>query len=343
MSHLDELRSAADGVLADHLPDDAEPPAGLDRAAWDSLAGHGFTGLNAGVGIGGGGGTLADAAEVVEAAALVAVPAGEALFLAVPLLDLAGIKLPDGVLTAAAVAGGRIDAEGVHGEIRDVPWLASSDTVIVLSETGADAQVSVLAVEDFREHVEVVRDLAGQERGNAVLTGVAPAVSAPLPSGAWRRWFDERGALVRAVQIAAGMQSLVDQTTRHVQEREQFGRPLAALQAVQQRLAGIASHAVLTRVAARSALVRVQDGTGDASLAVATAKAEASHLVAPVCAAAHQLHGAIGFTREHRLGAITNRLWTWRDDHGGERVWWTRAGAAAQAAGTGAWALLAGV
>ena len=37
--------------------------------------------------------------------------------------------------------------------------------------------------------------------------------------------------------------------------------------------------------------------------------------------AALQVHGAIGFTREHDLRLVTTRLWAWRDEFGTETRW----------------------
>ena len=34
-----------------------------------------------------------------------------------------------------------------------------------------------------------------------------------------------------------------------------------------------------------------------------------------------QVHGAIGFTHEHRLHHLTRRLWSWRDEFGVESEW----------------------
>ena len=48
---------------------------------------------------------------------------------------------------------------------------------------------------------------------------------------------------------------------------------------------------------------------------------------------ATQMHGAIGFTREHRLHLYTTALWTWRDEFGGQVLWATMLGKAAVAAG----------
>jgi acyl-CoA dehydrogenase len=41
---------------------------------------------------------------------------------------------------------------------------------------------------------------------------------------------------------------------------------------------------------------------------------------------AHQVHGAIGFTREHPLHRFTTRLWAWRDEFGAEEHWAAVAG-----------------
>jgi hypothetical protein len=48
---------------------------------------------------------------------------------------------------------------------------------------------------------------------------------------------------------------------------------------------------------------------------------------------AHQCHGAIGFTVEHRLHWFTTALWSWREEFGGQGYWTDLLGEAALAAG----------
>jgi len=43
-----------------------------------------------------------------------------------------------------------------------------------------------------------------------------------------------------------------------------------------------------------------------------------AHLVATI---GHQIHGALGYSSEHRLGSATTRLWSWRDEYGTESDW----------------------
>jgi acyl-CoA dehydrogenase len=70
--------------------------------------------------------------------------------------------------------------------------------------------------------------------------------------------------------------------------------------------------------------------------AVVAAKAQASSGAGVVAAIAHQLHGAIGTTEEHRLRLTTTRLWSWRDEDGSEAECFAELGRAALAAATGA-------
>jgi alkylation response protein AidB-like acyl-CoA dehydrogenase len=60
--------------------------------------------------------------------------------------------------------------------------------------------------------------------------------------------------------------------------------------------------------------------------AVAAAKIRAGEAAGAGAAIAHQVHGAMGFTREYSLQQSTRRLWAWRDDFGAESVWAMRLG-----------------
>jgi alkylation response protein AidB-like acyl-CoA dehydrogenase len=59
---------------------------------------------------------------------------------------------------------------------------------------------------------------------------------------------------------------------------------------------------------------------------IAQAKVRVGESVGVVAELAQQVHGAMGYTHEHRLHHCTRRLWAWRDEYGTEQEWQERLG-----------------
>lgn len=94
----------------------------------------------------------------------------------------------------------------------------------------------------------------------------------------------------------------------HVRSREQFGRPLAALQGVQFHIADAEFAVRGLRQLARYTLWRWAAAPSDAvadALALRVAALETAHTVLET---SHLLHGAIGFSDEHGLTTITRSI-----------------------------------
>jgi len=150
-------------------------------------------------------------------------------------------------------------------------------------------------------------------------------------------------ALGRLQQIGAAMEAALALTLRYVQERKQFGRPLAQFQAIQHSLAVAAEEVAATNAAADGALAcAATEGIAAARLAflLDAAALVAGRGVEVVRDACHQAHGAIGFTREYALARHSLDLLRWRDNlfalRGGELACAERLGDRALAAG-GLW------
>jgi acyl-CoA dehydrogenase len=148
--------------------------------------------------------------------------------------------------------------------------------------------------------------------------------------------------LFRSLLIAGAAQRALELTLAYVTEREQFGRPLAKLPTVQAELARMAGEVALISAATQAAAADDPPAEGGVS-AVLAAKAQASHGAGVVAAIAHQLHGAIGTTEEHRLRLTTTRLWSWRDEDSSAAECFAELGRSVMRAGAGGlWPWLSG-
>jgi acyl-CoA dehydrogenase len=117
----------------------------------------------------------------------------------------------------------------------------------------------------------------------------------------------------------------------------QFGKPIGKYQAIQQQLALMAGDVAAARLAALAAAAdapcALQPVAPSAAFSIAAAKVRTGEAATRACGIAHQVHGAIGFTREHSLHFATRRLWAWREQFGSD-AWWAQAlGRAAIAGG----------
>jgi acyl-CoA dehydrogenase len=237
-----------------------------------------------------------------------AVPVAETDLLAGWLAGEAAVDVPDrGPLTVA---------------VADVPWPHSA-SVLLAARTADGLQVAV--VDDLR--VVDGHNLAGEPRGSCTFdlpvdrfTSVRLAVADELV---------RRGAWARCVQIVGALDAAADLTVAHTRDRRQFGRPLSAFQAVQHSLAAMAGEIERARAATRLAIAAAADcgfDSAETDYAVTVAKVAVGRAVEPVTTIAHQLHGAIGVTREHRLWLATMRARSWVDDFGSTAHWARRLG-----------------
>jgi alkylation response protein AidB-like acyl-CoA dehydrogenase len=153
------------------------------------------------------------------------------------------------------------------------------------------------------------------------------------------------GAAGRAVATAGALEAALALTLRHANERVAFERPIAKFQAVQHslaRLAGEAAAAMTVAGSAADALAHAGTFSDAIFLEVASAKIRTAQAAQEGAAIAHQIHGAIGFTREHILHRFTLRMLAWRDDFGNESQWAATLGNRVAAHGADAlWPLLA--
>ncbi len=96
-------------------------------------------------------------------------------------------------------------------------------------------------------------------------------------------------------------QGALKQAQSYMQERKQFGKPIASFQALQFKLADMATELVAARQMVRLAASKLDAGARDASTYCAMAKRFATDAGFMVCNEALQLHGGYGYIREYPL------------------------------------------
>jgi len=318
---------------------------------WSALVASGLARIGVSEERGGGGGGWRETAAVIATSARFAqsVPLAETSVLAGWTLDLVGLPLPDGALTLAIGEWAFTRTGGglrISGTATRVPFARDADALVI---GGAIGKIHVFAiVPRGRYRVVPGVNLAGEPRDDVTFDDVALAPDATIEREAGTSP-QARIALVRTIQMSGALTRVLELTTEYVAVRKQFGRALSDFQAVQQELALLGGEVESARAAVEGAIDAVAASDAPIALApqrcrraVATAKIRVGLAAYEASRIAHQLHGAIGVTREHQLHRFTTRLLSWRDEGGTEREWAIRLGTDLRAAGgAGLWEFIA--
>jgi len=109
------------------------------------------------------------------------------------------------------------------------------------------------------------------------------------------------GRLNIATCSLGGAQAALLRARNYMHERQQFGKPLAAFQALQFKLADMATQLVAARQMVRLGAWKLDHKDPEATLHCAMAKRFATDACFDVCNDALQLHGGYGYIREYPL------------------------------------------
>ena len=340
----DDLLKTVDRVFEEHCgkavresTEAGDWPAGL----WGALEEVGLARAALPESAGGSGLTFDDAMLALRRCAYHAAPVPLAeTMLAGRLLVAAGLVVPEGAMTVAPgrvgeglkIAGGKIS-----GAVERMPWGNQCTHAVVAAEHEGTEMIALVPTAGAAGAVE--KNLAGEPRVRMQFSSVAPVAMAPLANASSR--LATEGALYRSVQMAGALERTLEYALLYANERVQFGRPIGKFQAIQHLLAVLAGQ-VAASSAAADAAVEASGNMADEFM-VAVAKARIGEAAGKSAEIAHQVHGAMGYTREHNLHYVTRRLWSWRDEFGNETYWQTRLGRMVAAKGADAlWPMLTG-
>jgi acyl-CoA dehydrogenase len=298
---MDELlQRSAEELFARH----ATPAAvralragGSPAALWGEIEASGFLDALVPEAAGGAGLRPMDVLPVLIAAGRFAVPLplGETMLARAA---LAGETIPEGAIALAEPAG--------DGAAR-LPPAAHADWALL----PAGDRALLLPMGDAAEDPGASSPLGRVLRWPGNAGRPAPAAD-----------YTAAGAWTEAAVMAGAMERILEDTVRHARDRRQFGRPVAAFQAVQQQLSVLTEDVFAARMAVQ--LASVPDGDGIAGLnpcRVAAAKLRVGEAAVRVAGIAHAVQGAMGITEEVDLHLLTARLQLGRMRFGGEAHW----------------------
>lgn len=305
------LVETIEAMLTDHCTPErvAGVEGTIDAPLWSLLHDAGLTSVGISEAVGGSGGSRHDLAALAFSAGRHAAPVPLVDHLAACcVLEAAGLELADGPLALGLGHPGR-------ATIR-LPWGAAATNTCLVTAAGVHLRpVNELTI------VDSGTNYAGEPWSDVDAADVGDADADHGVDGALLI-----AALVRAVSVAGALDQAAELSVQFAGEREQFGRPIGRFQIIQHHLAQMAGEVVSATAAADEA-VDVWAAGGRLDDVVATARVAGGRATALVTRLAHQIHGAIGFTDEHRLHLTTRRLWAWRDERGTDAQWAARLGA----------------
>jgi alkylation response protein AidB-like acyl-CoA dehydrogenase len=119
-------------------------------------------------------------------------------------------------------------------------------------------------------------------------------------------WLSQRGAVLKCAEMVGAAQWVLEKTVEYAKVRVQFDRPIGTFQAIQHKCADLAIACDGAKFATYQAAWLLSEGVA-CEREIAIAKGWVSEAHNRICFGAHQIHGAIGWTREYDLQLYTRR------------------------------------
>jgi acyl-CoA dehydrogenase len=308
MSELQkELADLIGGVAAQQTA----PIDGDVTPLWETVCDLGLAAVGLSEEAGGSGGDFTDLLTVITelAYAGIATPIPEASTAAAVLQQP---PTATGFATVAvAPTAAILDGQQLTGEIPNVGYGAlAARLVVVFGDVHRVVVVDGNAAGRSGEHDA---DLAGRPTSTLRFRGTPVH---QLPPSVDAEEVLARLGICRTAEIVGHARAGYDLTRGYVRQRVQFGAPLVDVPAVAAGLARMSIHIRQGQATLHRAAGICSSATADQQAkrwAVAVSRCISAEVATVTAQLAHQLHGAVGVTREYPLHRHTRALWSGRD------------------------------
>lgn len=219
---------------------------------------------------------------------------------------------PDGVATVAKRDGGEMILSGEKLFVTDA---VAADLTVVAVRSGSDgASISLVVVEAGTPGATASNfdgmDLT-KKIGRLTLEDARVARDCILgeEGAAWpaTQWLLDLGAALVTAEAVGSAEASLDLTTKFANERVQFGEHIGKFQGVKHPLAEIYVDVESFRSLVYYAIWALDQGAGDAQLAVSRAKAYCADAFPQAGIMGVQLHGGVGYTWEYDIQLYLKR------------------------------------
>ena len=230
-------------------------------------------------------------------------------------LSESDINPPDGIVTFATNTKNiQIINNMISGNILSVPYINLSKNLLIIHEMN-NAKQAIL-IDEIDGEIIHKKNFLAEPRYDIKAANLNIAEIKPLNN---KIDFKFLGAVLRSAQMIGVMEKVVDLSTNYCSQRQQFGRALSKFQAIQHLISDMA----VELSASSAALSAITDhNLSDNKFSdIAISKIRAGAAAGKIIAISHQVHGAIGFTKEYELSYFTKNLNSWRNDFGNESFW----------------------
>lgn len=279
----------ADHCTPQHLRQLMQSGAARDARRWQALCDLGMQGMLVAEDQGGLGLGPVDFVQIAQAAGHAALPE--------PLVENTGIALPllaelapNSAALARALAG-EISVALAHPANPFVPDADSAGAVLLVTEDGVEladpAQLTLVR----QESIDPFRRLFS-------VTGRGERIASRTDAEAALAKADDRGALFTAAQLLGLAQRAIELAVAYAQERQQFGKPIGAYQAIKHLLATAQVKVEFARPVLYSAAAGLPVGDLLSRARVSQAKIACAEAADLATRTAVQVHGAMGYSWE---------------------------------------------
>ncbi len=200
----------------------------------------------------------------------------------------------------------------INGAKMFISGAGETDVLVVMVRTGEAGAKGVSAVVIPADAEGVIYGKAEEKMGwNAQPTKLITFVDVKIPKenllategegfSLAMKGLDGGRINIATCSIGTAQQALNTAMT-YMQEREQFGKPIAAFQGLQFKLADMATELVAARQLVRLAAYKLDQNDPEKTAYCAMAKRFATDIGFQVCDAALQIHGGYGYIKEYPL------------------------------------------